>query len=253
MGMGMGYPGTVGIGGTLSMSTQGYAPFAQQPLDRQVYTEQISVPHTYTSMVPATTMQNRTVQVPVQTPYQYSVNSTIQVPVQTQVQVPRPYMEAQAYQYQVPVQTFEEQTIQVPRTVYETQTIRVPKIHYETKTGSVQVQRMGAEMQSVTGYQTQPVTTYQTGMQMSYANQTIQEPVQVMVPQTQTVNTIQNINKVIEYARTPVNQYTVAGPSYQTAMPYPSAGMAGYPMTVGTVGMMPGMMMGSMSIPIKIG
>jgi len=35
-----------------------------------------------------------------------------------------------------------------------------------------------------------------------------------MVPQTQTVNSIQQIQKVVEYARTPVNQYTVPSPTY---------------------------------------
>jgi hypothetical protein len=35
-----------------------------------------------------------------------------------------------------------------------------------------------------------------------------------MVPQTQTVNTVQHIQKVVEYARTPVNQYVVPGPTY---------------------------------------
>ena len=69
----------------------------------------------------------------------------------------------------------------------------------ETKQQTVQVPRMTEELQQYT----------------TYAQQTVQEPVQVMVPQTQTVNTIQQINKVVEYARTPVNEYTVPGPSYQ--------------------------------------
>merc|ERR1740117_1019008 len=68
----------------------------------------------------------------------------------------------------------------------------------EVKQQTMQVPRMTEEMQSYT----------------TYANQTIQEPVQVMVPQTQTVNTVQQIQKVVEYARTPVNQYVVPGPSY---------------------------------------
>merc|ERR1711865_816297 len=162
----------------------------QQPVERQVYTEQVSVPRTYTQMVPQTSMQNRTIQVPVQTPIQVPVNSTVQVPIQSQV----PYQEAYT--------TYEEQTIQVPRMVMDTKTVQVPKTAYETK------------YRTVTNYQTQQVTNYETQMQTSYTNQTIQEPVQVMVPQTQTVNTIQNINKVVEYARVPVNQYTVPGPSY---------------------------------------
>lgn len=68
----------------------------------------------------------------------------------------------------------------------------------ETQQRTIQVPKMTQEMQSYT----------------TYAQQTIQEPIQTMVPQTQTVNTIQQINKVVEYARTPVNQYTVAGPTY---------------------------------------
>merc|ERR1719231_814080 len=86
---------------------------------------------------------------------------------------------------------------------YETQTIQVPKYSSETRTGYQQVPRM----------------TEETVMQTSYQSQTIQEPVQVMVPQTQTVNTIQTINKVTEYQRQPVNQYSVPGPSYQVPGP----------------------------------
>jgi len=67
------------------------------------------------------------------------------------------------------------------------------------KEQTYQVPRMTEEIQNVTNYVTQ----------------TVQEPVVNMVPQTQTVNTVQQINKVVEYARTPVNTYTVPGPSYQ--------------------------------------
>ena len=35
-----------------------------QPLEREVYTEQVTVPQTVTRMVPQTTFQNKTVQVP---------------------------------------------------------------------------------------------------------------------------------------------------------------------------------------------
>jgi hypothetical protein len=69
----------------------------------------------------------------------------------------------------------------------------------EQQAQTIQVPRMTEEIQNVT----------------NYVMQTVQEPVQVMVPQVQTVNTIQNINKVVEYQRTPVNTYTVPGPSYQ--------------------------------------
>ena len=93
----------------------------------------------------------------------------------------------------------------VPQTVYETQTIQVPKTVMVAQTGVQQIPR------TVT----------------SYAAQTVQEPIQVMVPQTQTVNTIQTINKVTEYARTPVNTYSYAGPT--TTMPVTT----GMPMTTG--------------------
>merc|ERR1711865_319053 len=114
--------------------------------------------------------------------------------------------EVETHSRQVP------KTVMVPQTTYETKyrTVRVPKMTYEdvevpyreqvmeVKQQTMQVPRMTEEMQSYT----------------TYANQTIQEPVQVMVPQTQTVNTVQQIQKVVEYARTPVNQYVVPGPSY---------------------------------------
>ena len=35
----------------------------QQPLEREVYTEQVNVPQTVTRMVPQTTLQNKTVKV----------------------------------------------------------------------------------------------------------------------------------------------------------------------------------------------
>jgi len=97
----------------------------------------------------------------------------------------------------------------------------------EQKEHTIQVPRMTEEIQNVT----------------NYVMQTVQEPVQVMVPQVQTVNTIQNINKVVEYQRTPVNTYTVPGPSYQMpattgySMPattgYSMPATTGYPMTTG--------------------
>ena len=62
-------------------------------------------------------------------------------------------------------------------------------------------------------------------MVTTYAAQPIQELIQVMVPQTQTVNTIQTINKVTKYAHTPVNAYSYAGPT--TSMPMTT----GMPMT----------------------
>merc|ERR1712216_979169 len=112
----------------------------------------------------------------------------------------------------VPQTTYETYQYQTAKPVYETKyrTVRVPKMTYEdvqvpyqeqgmeTKQQTIQVPRMTEEIQAYT----------------SYAQQTVQEPVQVMVPQTQTVNTIQQVNKVVEYARTPVNEYTVPGPTY---------------------------------------
>merc|ERR1719183_2710901 len=37
-----------------------------QQTERQVYTEQVTIPQQYTTMVPQTTYQNKTIQVPVQ-------------------------------------------------------------------------------------------------------------------------------------------------------------------------------------------
>jgi hypothetical protein len=77
--------------------------------------------------------------------------------------------------------------------------------------------------------------------QTTYQNQVIQEAVTVNVPQqqtvqvpiTQTVNTVQTVNKVVEYARTPVNQYVVPGASYtqptvQVAYGQPTYGQPTY-------------------------
>ena len=67
-------------------------------------------------------------------------------------------------------------------------------------------------------------------MVTTYAAQPIQELIQVMVPQTQTLNTIQTINKVTKYAHTPVNAYSYAGPT--TSMPMTT----GMPMTTRACG-----------------
>merc|ERR1740127_241391 len=82
---------------------------------------------------------------------------------------------------------------------YEQVQVPYQEQEFEMKEQTYQVPRMTEEIQNVTNYVTQ----------------TVQEPVVNMVPQTQTVNTVQQINKVVEYARTPVNTYTVPGPSYQ--------------------------------------
>merc|ERR1712205_116367 len=63
-------------------------PMVQQPREQQVYTEQVTIPQTYTTMVNQTTYQNK----------------TIQVPVQQAIRVPRTYYETQPYQYQEPRQ-----------------------------------------------------------------------------------------------------------------------------------------------------
>ena len=88
----------------------------------------------------------------------------------------------------------------------EEQTVQVPKMSYAIQTAHRQV----------------PVQTVEQVPYTTYQNQTVQEAFTVNVPQqqtvqipvTQTVNTVQTVNKVVEYARTPVNQYVVPGPSY---------------------------------------
>ena len=138
------------------------------------------------------------------------------------IQVPKMVMVPQTtYEYQ---QVMKEHTIQVPRPVYKTQkrTIQVPKmvtetkeideqvLDYETKTQTVQVPRTIMEPQVVTSYQ----------------QQMTQEPVTVQVPMTQTQMVAQQINKVIEYQRQPVNTYTVAGGYYPVGQPQLAAGAA---------------------------
>ena len=142
------------------------------------------------------------------------------------VQVPKVVM--------VPQTTYETQTvmkdhtIQVPKHVFETRkrTIQIPTVQlvskeieeqvpaYETKTTTVQVPRTVMEPQVVTNYQPQLT----------------QEPVTVQVPITQTQLVAQQINKVIEYKREPVNTYTVAGQYYPVGQPqfsgYATAGAA---------------------------
>jgi hypothetical protein len=116
-------------------------------------------------------------------------------------------MEQQTYQYKVPKVEYEARTIQVPTTVmvpqttFENRVTYVPRHTFEMKTATVQVPRMTEGIQNV----------------VSYHTQTVQEPVQIMVPQAQTVNTVQQVNRVVEYARTPVRQYSVVGPTAATA------------------------------------
>ena len=90
----------------------------------------------------------------------------------------------------------------VPKTTYEvkTATQQVPRMTYETKTGTHMVPKYTEEYQTVT----------------SMTTQTVQEPVTVQVPVQQTVNTVQMVNKVVEYKMQPVNTYTVPGQTYQT-------------------------------------
>ena len=116
-------------------------------------------------------------------------------------------MEQQTYQYKVPKVEYEARTIQVPTTVmvpqttFENRVTYVPRHTFEMKTATVQVPRMTEGIQNV----------------LSYHTQTVQEPMQIMVPQAQTVNTVQQVNRVVEYARTPVRQYSVVGPTAATA------------------------------------
>jgi len=48
----------------------------------------------------------------------------------------------------------------------------------------------------------------------NYSQQTIQEPVQVMMHQIQTVNSIQQIQEDVEYTLTPIYPHIVPGPTY---------------------------------------
>jgi len=71
---------------------------------------------------------------------------------------------------------------------------------FEIKNQTLQVPRMPEGLQSCT----------------NNLQQTIQEPVpgQVMVPQIQTVNSIQQIQEVVEYTLTPIYPHIVTGPTY---------------------------------------
>merc|ERR1740138_936983 len=201
------------------MPTTGYAMpttgYQQQGVERQVFTEQVTVPQQQTVMVPQTSYQARQVQVPqvqqVRVPRQvmeqqvsyYQVpKMEIQehkVPTQKTIMVPQVVQEEYTYTTQRPVYTTKYREVQVPKMTYETVQVPYQEQEFEMKEQTYQVPRMTEEIQNVTNYVTQ----------------TVQEPVVNMVPQTQTVNTVQQINKVVEYARTPVNTYTVPGPSYQ--------------------------------------
>jgi hypothetical protein len=141
-----------------------------------------------------------------QTVYQ---NKTIQVPVQREVNVPVEYVETVPFTYEVLQTTYETKTIQVPTTVmvpqttYQTisvpqqtmqthtdfqqvhvkvpTTIMVPKATYETQTISIPKQTI----ETRTGYQQVPCIKKEIKMQTSYETQTVQEAVQIMVPQAQ--------------------------------------------------------------------
>merc|ERR1712127_447213 len=114
--------------------TQGYA---QQPVERQEYTEQVTVPTQHTVMVPQTTYQPK----------------VIKVPQTQQVRVPRQVMEAQSYAYQVPKVEYETheqrvpKTVMVPQTTYETYQYQTAKPVYETKYRTVRVPKMTEELQ----------------------------------------------------------------------------------------------------------
>lgn len=166
---------------------------------------QVSEPHEQTYQVPKVELVSHTVQRPelVQVPKQIMVPQvqyeTQVIPART-IQVPRPVYETR------------KRTIQVPKVVLETKEIEEQYPAYETKTTTVQVPRTVLEPQVVT----------------SYTQQVTQEPVTVQVPITQTQIVAQQINKVIEYKREPVNTYTVAGGYYPVGQPQISAAQSGY-------------------------
>jgi hypothetical protein len=139
----------------------------------------------------------------------------LQVPVQRQVRVPRQYMEQQTVQYQVPKVEYQDiitqvpRTVMVPQTTFENHITQMPRETFEIQTVNVQIPRMTEEVRNV----------------VSYEVQNVQEPVQIMVPQTETVNTVQQVNRVVEYARVPVRQYSVPGEVYTDG---PSMGYTPY-------------------------
>ena len=119
----------------------------------------------------------------------------------------------------VPTWKQQKRTIKVPVTTYVDQEITENVPSYEYRTNYVNVPRTVLEPQVVTNYQTQ-VT---------------QEPVTVQVPVTQTQVVAQQVNKVVEYQRFPINTYTVAGGYQAIGQPVISgqavggyAGYAGY-------------------------
>ena len=134
------------------------------------------------------------------------------IPAKT-IQIPKPVFETR------------KRTIQVPQVVMESREIEEKVPVYETKSTTIQVPRTVLEPQVVTNYQPQLTT----------------EPVTVQVPLTQTQIVAQQINKVIEYKREPVNTYTVAGQYFPVGQPQVVAGattaaVAGYGATGAVVG-----------------
>ena len=83
---------------------------------------------------------------------------------------------------------------------YETVEVPYQEQVFETKTQQIQVPRMTYEDQTVT----------------QMVPQMTQEPITTQVPMQQTYQQVQQVQKVVEYARMPVNQYTVPGQSYYT-------------------------------------
>ena len=106
----------------------------------------------------------------------------------------------------VPVMRPQKRTIKVPVTTYVDQEITENVPSYEYRTNYVSVPRTVLEPQVVTNYQTQYT----------------QEPVTIQVPVTQTQVIAQQVNKVIEYQRFPVNSYVVAGEYQAVGQPYVS-------------------------------
>ena len=112
----------------------------------------------------------------------------------------------------VPVFKSQKRTIKVPVTSYVDQEITEQVPSFEQQTTVVNVPRTVLEPQIVTNYQ----------------HAVTHEPVTVQVPLTQTQVVAQQVNKVVEYQRFPINSYSVAGGYHSISQPIASGSFAPY-------------------------
>jgi hypothetical protein len=141
-----------------------YQPQYEQMTDRQVYTEQVTVPQQVTVNVPQTTYQARTVQVPqvqqVRVPRQTFETQTnyIQVPkyeierkpreVTKTVMVPQTTTEIVYDEIKKPMYVQKTRKVQVPRTTYEEVDVPYQEQVMEQQAQTIQVPRMTEEIQN---------------------------------------------------------------------------------------------------------